>query len=212
MRVKKTVVIVGIVAAAAVTASAAFASVSLKTFGTGAVTVDKKAGTVTIVNGSGEYGGVYHGASGQTRLSKVKLSFTSNGDVGGGAPRWSIPINTDGDRAAEGYAFMDAANCGAEVGDNTAKIATLVDTQNADCKVFFGPAYPILAAFAPPADVAAGSSFGCIMRTRRGATRSRTSRSSSCRKMWQGVIVRTPSATSRNQESPVSAGLSSTRR
>jgi hypothetical protein len=145
MRVKKAVVVVGMVAAVAVMASAAFGAVSLKTFGTGEVTVagkdgsaEKKAGMVTIENDAGEYGGVYHGASGQTRLPKVKLSFTSNGDVQGGAPRWSIPVNTDGDRDAEGYAFIDAANCGAQVGDNPTNIATLVSTKNADCKVFYG--------------------------------------------------------------------------
>ena len=32
--------------------------------------------------------------------------------VSGGAPRWSIPINTSGTGKPKSYAFLDAANCG----------------------------------------------------------------------------------------------------
>src|SRR6266852_2875183 len=38
------------------------------------------------------------------------LSLTSC--ISGGAPRWSIPINTDGNsKTTEGYAFLDAQGC-----------------------------------------------------------------------------------------------------
>jgi hypothetical protein len=36
----------------------------------------------------------------------------------GDAPRWSIPIDVSGDQHQDGYAFLDAANCGATVGTN----------------------------------------------------------------------------------------------
>jgi hypothetical protein len=112
------------------------------TFGTGDVSVAQNPylGTrVTIVNDEGEYGGVYAGKMSGAALSSVKFSFVSIGDVQGGAPRWSIPIDTDGaKKTTEGYAFLDAANCGATVGDNPDSTATYVSTTNTDCKVFFG--------------------------------------------------------------------------
>jgi hypothetical protein len=63
------------------------------------------------------YAGVYRKAISHKRLSRVRFSFVSSGDVQGGAPRLSIPVDTDGDPATvEGYAFLDAAGCGASVG------------------------------------------------------------------------------------------------
>ena len=60
--------------------------------------------------------------------------------VGGGSPRWSIPIDTNGDAKADGYAFIDAANCGS---------MGTVSTTLANCPVSFGPAaYPNWDAFA----------------------------------------------------------------
>jgi hypothetical protein len=114
-------------------ALASFASgaapASLKTFGTGAVAVTGSK-SATIVNGAGEYGGVYvqakslHGKL----IGKTAFSFTSTGSIEGGAPRFSIPINWDGsfDENAD-YAFLDVANCGSD----------WVSTDNAACKVFF---------------------------------------------------------------------------
>ena len=95
----------------------------------------------TLDTTSGGYAGVYftNGKSmGGSALSDVDFSFEyrcqpSNVDtttcVGGGAPRWSIPIDTGGDRkdADEVYAFLDAANCG-----STGTVSTTAST----CPVF----------------------------------------------------------------------------
>ena len=108
----------------------------LHTFGTGVVTAKK--GVVRIVNDTGEYGGIYKGGKKWTPLASVAYSFVSSGDVVGGAPRWSIPIDTDGvKKSVEGYAFIDAAGCGATVGDNPTSTPTLVSTTSANCKVFY---------------------------------------------------------------------------
>jgi hypothetical protein len=75
----------------------------------------------------------------KSQLNQVTFKFTTDGDVQGGAPRWSIPIDTDNDQHAadDEYAFLDAANCGAKVGTNDAKVVTVVSTDNPNCKVFF---------------------------------------------------------------------------
>jgi hypothetical protein len=57
--------------------------------------------------------------------------------VGGGAPRFSIPINDGAFDQNTDYAFIDAAGCGATVGDNPGNVATLVSTQNPACHVHF---------------------------------------------------------------------------
>lgn len=113
---------------------AAPAPKTLQTFGTGVVT----AGTdsATIVNDAGEYGGVYlqsKSQSGKT-LGEVVFQFrNNNGDVAGGAPRFSLPIDTDGSgKTSDGYAFLDVAGCGGVSGDNT-----LVSTQSGTCAVNF---------------------------------------------------------------------------
>jgi hypothetical protein len=100
---------------------------------------------------------------GNKLLGAVSFSFTSTGDVAGGAPRFSIPINTGGDSSSvAGYAFLDAANCGATVGPNTT-VSTTVSTDNPNCKVFFGTSisgYPNWAMFAsqnPTYRIAAGA-------------------------------------------------------
>jgi hypothetical protein len=72
-------------------------------------------------------------------LAEVDFSFVSTGDVTGGAPRFSIPID---DKAIPGptdffdgtdvaYAFLDAANCG-----GVSDVETLVSTDAANCMVF----------------------------------------------------------------------------
>ena len=75
----------------------------------------------------------------KSRLDQVKFKFKTDGDVRGGAPRWSIPIDTDEDQRQDGYAFLGAANCGATIGTNDDRVVTNVSTSNPDCKVFFGP-------------------------------------------------------------------------
>ena len=67
-------------------------------------------------------------------LVAVDFSFTSTGTVTGGAPRFSLPIDTDGKpKTDNGYAFIDAANCGGVSG-----VETVVSTESASCPVFFG--------------------------------------------------------------------------
>lgn len=126
----KLVPIVGLLAVLMLTLASfagAAAPHSLKTFGedSGSVVTVTGSKSATIVNGAGEYGGVYVQAkslSGKP-LAKVDFEFTATGDTAGGAPRFSMPIN---DGAA--YAFLDVANCGSE----------WVSTDNVACKVFYG--------------------------------------------------------------------------
>src|SRR5262245_59789956 len=108
----------------------------LEEFGTGGVTIS--GGDVTIVNEAGEYGGAYIKSKSQPSraLGSVVFRFMSTGDIAGGAPRFSIPINDPaiaGD--LDGYAFIDAINCGAVANDDH----VLVSAQSATCKVFYGP-------------------------------------------------------------------------
>lgn len=64
-------------------------------------------------------------------LSDVDFSFDYDGDIGGGAPRFSIPIDEDGDGAVEAYAFIDANSCG---GGTTGTVSTELTT----CVVYYG--------------------------------------------------------------------------
>jgi hypothetical protein len=122
---------------------------TLKTFGTAEVSV---AGTsATIVVDPGEYGGVYYNSKSQggKLLANTIFAFTSRGDVEGGAPRWSIPINDGAFDVNQDYAFIDASRCGATVGDNPTNQATSVSTQNPYCHVnWHGVEYDNWATFA----------------------------------------------------------------
>ena len=86
----------------------------LQTFGTGAVTVNGD--SATIVNGTGEFGGVFINSRSQSAkpLIAVHFSFDSTGDSTGGAPRFSIPID-DGTTVLK-YAFIGVLNCGYSTG------------------------------------------------------------------------------------------------
>jgi hypothetical protein len=100
----------------------------LKTFGTGDVTLVGSDGA-DIVNNVGEYGGVYLAARRNARpIQSVHFSFRSTGQVGGGAPRFSIPIDTDHNHTVEAYAFIDVNGCGG---------ASLVSTASVTCTVYF---------------------------------------------------------------------------
>jgi hypothetical protein len=103
----------------------------LQTFGTGTVTITGP-DSATIVNDSGQYGGVYINSRSQSHkpLSAVSFSFVSTGDVTGGALRFSIPVNTDGGSSVAGYAFIDAAGCGGVSGEST-----VVSTDLSNCHV-----------------------------------------------------------------------------
>ena len=142
----------------ATAAQAASGPKPLRTFGTGTVTAT--ADSATIVNDAGEYGGVYSQARSQssTALADVLLQFRNDGgDVAGGSPRLSVPIDTDANGSTDnGYAFLDVAGCGGTTGDTT-----LVSTQSATCAVNFqGVDYANWAAFAaahPTYRIAPGS-------------------------------------------------------
>lgn len=126
----------GAVCVLALAGGAAAGPKKLRTFGTGeASPTSARSGTIT--NDAGEYAGFYvRGYRSQTgkRLSRVVFSFVSTGDVAGGAPRFSIPIDEDGDGAWESYAFLDAFNCGASGSDDVVTVSTRAD----DCAVFYG--------------------------------------------------------------------------
>lgn len=109
-------------------------SASIKTFGTGIVK-HKSDGSWVIKNDPGEYGGIYYSASPHTStLSQLHYSFKNlaDGQVAGGAPRWSIPIDTDSNTTVDNYAFLDVNGCGGSAGVNTA-----VSTDKANCHVNF---------------------------------------------------------------------------
>jgi hypothetical protein len=119
-------------------ASSAVAAPELRTFGTGEVTLEGN--DATIVIDTGEFGGVFERGRGQggEALDDVVFSFTSSGDVAGGSPRFSIPIDTDDPgNSVNAFAFIDAAGCGATVGDNPTNVATLVSTTSTTCSVNF---------------------------------------------------------------------------
>ena len=149
----KTVAVVAALGACAALAlagtSGAAPKGSLRIFGTGEVTTANNSATIVI--DVGEFGGVFEQGKSQggKLLGDAVFQFTSRGDVAGGAPRFSIPIN-DGLFDPNGdYAFIDAAGCGAIVGDNPSGTATLVSTQNPACHVnFHGVDYVNWGAFA----------------------------------------------------------------
>ena len=88
-------------------------------------------------------------SQGSKTLGNVTFAFTSRGDVAGGAPRFSLPINDGAFDPNTDYAFIDAAGCGAVNGDNPTNTATLVGTQNPSCHVnFHGTDYANWATFA----------------------------------------------------------------
>ncbi|MBZ5712431.1 hypothetical protein [Nannocystis pusilla] len=118
----------------------AVAAGKLKCFSGEPATCSISQNTVTLDTSEGGFAGAFitnaRSLSG-TLLSGVTFSFQYNCDpsdnttdcVGGGSPRWSIPINTGGNSKAEGFAFIDAANCGS---------TGIVSTESDTCPVFFG--------------------------------------------------------------------------
>ncbi len=107
---------------------------SFKTFGDGDAIVQGNKAAFVIQ--SGQSAGVYKNAPSKS-ISKVRFHMVSYGDVQGGAPRFSIALDTDGNpKTTESYAFLDAANCGGVVGDNPTFTPTTIDTASSSCKVF----------------------------------------------------------------------------
>jgi hypothetical protein len=107
---------------------------TLQTFADGGATVTISGGTVTITlttSVNTEDGGVFlkSKSQGGKLLNQVAFSFNSTGAVAGGAPRFSIPINTNGTGSISGYAFLDVLGCGYSTGQ--------VSTGLANCHVNF---------------------------------------------------------------------------
>jgi hypothetical protein len=96
-------------------------------------TVDASSASAMLDTSNGGDAGVYinnaKNVSGSL-LGAVSFSFGYSCSeaapcVSGGSPRWSIPVDSNGDSKTDAYAFVDAANCGAT--------GTVDDT----CPVFF---------------------------------------------------------------------------
>ena len=104
----------------------------LQTFGTGEATFN--GGTLTLDNGAGQYSGVYlKSTSRKARpIASVDFSFDYSGTIAGGAPRFSIPLDTNRNGRLDGYAFLDARNCG---NSGTSGNGT-VSTEDGNCAVF----------------------------------------------------------------------------
>ena len=119
--------VLGSVLAIALSGVATAAPNRLRSFGTGDVTIS--GGTATLVNGSGEFSGVFLRSRSLSakRLRAVHISFRYSGDTAGGAPRFSIPLDTGQEESVTPFAFVDALNCG-----DTGVVSTDAD----DCKVF----------------------------------------------------------------------------
>jgi hypothetical protein len=110
--------------------------------------VDSSNNTATLDVPGGGYAGVYvNGKSYSGKpLAAVDFSFTYWGDVSGGSPRLSIPIN-DGTGTLS-YAFIDAAGCG-YVTDITPNTFHIVSTELSNCQVtYLGVTYANWDAFA----------------------------------------------------------------
>lgn len=126
----KKAIIMAAIAAALLTvgfASAAGSS-NLRAFGTGDVFVNGAKGAT--FNDSGEYGGFYRSHTSNELLTstKIDLELVNDRAIGGGAPRFSIPIDESNDKVVEAYAFIDVNSCG----------SSTVSTESATCQVYYG--------------------------------------------------------------------------
>jgi len=127
----------------------------LKCFSGAPATCSVSQDTVTLDTSTGGFAGGYvtNSKNPGASLGGVTYSFQYNCDpsdnstdcVGGGSPRWSIPISAGGSgNKVAGYAFLDAAGCGSNGTVSTASPSCAV-TENADLG---GNSYANWAAFA----------------------------------------------------------------
>lgn len=148
-RLRVAAVLFGLVALALVGTSGAGPG-KLKCFAGDPATCSVSGDTVTLDTSSGGFAGAYYTNSraNGSSLTSVDYSFrydcdpsdTTTACVGGGSPRWSIPIDTDENGKVNGYAFIDAAGCGS---------TGIVSTTSSTCAVNFnGVGYPNWDAFA----------------------------------------------------------------
>jgi hypothetical protein len=130
----------------------------LKCFAGDPATCSVSEDTATLDTSTGGFAGAYYTNSkaNGSSLASVDYSFEYNCDpsdtttdcVGGGSPRWSIPVDTSGNSKAEGYAFLDAAGCGS-TGSVSTTVATCavnfasVDYANWDAFAAANPTYTI---------------------------------------------------------------------
>jgi hypothetical protein len=130
----------------------------LKCFSGDPATCSVSGETVTLDTSDGGFAGAYYTASkaNGSPLTGVDYSFQYNCDpsddtvtcVGGGSPRWSIPIDTPSAGKTNGYAFLDAFGCGSTGTVSTASTACAVnfggvDYANWDAFAAANPTYRI---------------------------------------------------------------------
>jgi hypothetical protein len=119
--------------------ASAAGSPNLSTFGNGDVFVNSD--KFATFNDANEYGGVYRNHTSNSLLSdsRIDLEFVNDRAVGGGAPRFSIPIDENNDKQVDAYAFIDVNGCG----------SSTVSTKSATCTVNYkAETQPNWAAFA----------------------------------------------------------------
>lgn len=127
------------------TAVAAPNKLRIETGGDGAAYIFSSASARLTVGGPGSgYAAVYTTAKGPAgkRLIDIDMGFVvaggsgQTGNVTGGAPRLTIPIDMDGDGAWDDFASIDWASCGGSVDSNGVLTADVfVSTTNPDCGV-----------------------------------------------------------------------------
>lgn len=114
----------------------------LKCFAGDPATCSVSQDTATLDTSDGGFAGAYYTASkaNGTPLTGVDYAFQYNCDpsddtvscVGGGSPRWSIPIDTPDAGKTNGYAFIGAANCGSTGTVSTASATCAVNFASVD--------------------------------------------------------------------------------
>jgi hypothetical protein len=118
----------------------------------GVCTLTEDGATLNTIDGdanpNNNYAGVYIQNTNLDKrvLSHVhNLSFTYDGSVAtGGSPRFSIPIDEDGDGTTEAYAFVDTLGCN----DGSPNSGELDVIRDATCLVAYGTVYANWDAFA----------------------------------------------------------------
>jgi hypothetical protein len=130
---KKGIILAAVAIAAALLTvgfAAAAGSPRLLTFGTRDVFVN--GAKFATFNDANEYGGVYRNHTSNALLtdSRIDLEFVNDRAVGGGAPRFSIPIDENNDKQVDAYAFIDVNGCG----------SSTVSTESATCQVSYSSA------------------------------------------------------------------------
>jgi len=122
----------------------------LRCFSDDPATCTEQNGSAALDSSSGGDAGVFisPGLPGKPVGDVNKLSFDYSCDdttgatncVTGGSPRISIPIDDNGDRNTDAYAFLDANNCG--------QAGAPSGTVDLTCPVFYAPTlYPHWSAF-----------------------------------------------------------------